>query len=204
SFDGGFTWHIAHTFPAGAIRHVHNIVYDPWQACLWILTGDYGRECKIIRASADLRSLDDVVAGNQQCRTVAALPSADGVYFATDTPLEQNYICLLDRAGRIHRLEPIASSSIYACRNRSGMFFSTMVEPSNVNRTRCVSLIGSCDGSEWEQFASWQKDSWPMRFFQFGNAFFQDGNKSTELLTVMSLAVRGADRVTRIWRTVAS
>ena len=54
STDRGRTWQIAYTFPAGSIRHVHNIVYDRWGDCLWILTGDEGAECKVLRASCDL------------------------------------------------------------------------------------------------------------------------------------------------------
>ncbi len=52
STDRGRTWQIAYTFPAGSIRHVHNIVYDRWGDCLWILTGDEGAECKVLRAPA--------------------------------------------------------------------------------------------------------------------------------------------------------
>src|SRR3974390_2507370 len=37
STDGGSTWSVAYTFPKGAIRHVHNIVHDPWENCLWVL-----------------------------------------------------------------------------------------------------------------------------------------------------------------------
>ena len=44
SIDGGVKWDVAYTFPRGAIRHVHNIVHDPWGECLWLLTGDYGDE----------------------------------------------------------------------------------------------------------------------------------------------------------------
>ena len=50
SQDAGATWSIAYTFPKGTIRHVHNIVHDPWGNCLWILAGDYGDECRILRA----------------------------------------------------------------------------------------------------------------------------------------------------------
>lgn len=38
SQNAGATWSIAYTFPKGAIRHVHNIVHDPWANCVWILT----------------------------------------------------------------------------------------------------------------------------------------------------------------------
>ena len=58
STDAGATWSVAYTFPKGAIRHVHNIVHDPWGKCLWLLTGDYGDECRIVRASYDFRQID--------------------------------------------------------------------------------------------------------------------------------------------------
>ncbi len=58
STDRGRSWQVAYTFPAGSIRHVHNIVYDRWGDCLWILTGDEGAECKVLRASCDLGSVE--------------------------------------------------------------------------------------------------------------------------------------------------
>ena len=204
SSDGGLTWEVAHTFPARSMRHAHNIVYDQWGDCLWIFTGDYGSECKIIRASADLSSLNEVIAGNQQCRAVAAVTSPEGIYFASDTPLEKNYIYLLDRCGSLHNLESISSSCIYGCRNRNGIFFSTMVEPSEVNRTRKVTLVGSQNGAHWQQIARWHKDRWSMRFFQYGNAFLPDGDNSTDLLAATTISVRSADRVTTIWRTASN
>src|SRR5271154_486726 len=61
STDRGRTWEVAYTFPAGSIRHVHNIVYDGWGDCVWILTGDDGAECKVLRASSDLGSAGSTV-----------------------------------------------------------------------------------------------------------------------------------------------
>ena len=201
SRDQGLTWDVAHTFPSGSIRHVHNIIYDRWDDCVWIFTGDYGNECKIIRASRDLTLLDEVVAGNQQVRAVAAVVAAEGIYFASDTPLERNFIHCLSRRGKIHTLAPISSSSIYGCSNRNGMFFSTMVEPSKVNPTNQVTLTGSHDGADWQKIESWHKDRWPMRLFQYGNAFLPDGDNSTEYLAATTVAVQDADCVTTIWRT---
>ena len=61
SIDHGRTWQIAYTFAARSIRHVHNVVYDRWGDCLWILTGDDGAECKVLRASCDLQSVEVVL-----------------------------------------------------------------------------------------------------------------------------------------------
>jgi len=208
SLDGGLTWHVAHTFGKRSIRHVHNIVYDLWEDCLWIFTGDYGRECRILRASLsrflDSQVLDEVVGGNQQARAVAAVVTEGGVYFASDTPLEQNYIYHLDRRGRVRRLSSIPSSSIYGCKNRNGIFFSTMIEPSQVNHTRNVTVLGSDNGATWRPLADWRKDRWSMKFFQYGNAFLPDGENTSDLLAVSTMAVDEADLQTSTWRTTIS
>jgi hypothetical protein len=200
SADRGATWQVAYTFPKGAIRHVHNIVYDKWEDCLWILTGDNGKECQILRASHDLALADVVMAGNQQARAVALVPSAEGLYFASDTPLEANHIYLLERDGKLRSVSPLMSSSIYGCQVGEYLFFSTMVEPSLVNPDRQVRVYGSRDGSAWKSLLAWKKDRWSMRLFQYGNAILPDGPNSTDCLAVSTVAVRDADLTTSIFR----
>ncbi len=200
SSDAGRSWQVAYTFGKGSIRHVHNIVYDRWRDCLWILTGDYGAECRILRAKCDLSDVQEVLSGNQQARAVACIPAEDGLYFSTDTPLEENFICRLSDSGEITRLMAISSSSIYGCRTRSAMFFSTMVEPSEVNRDQRVRLYGSSDGAKWSSGLEWGKDRWPMKYFQYGNAFLPAGENATDVLAVTTVAVDGADGVMSLYR----
>lgn len=203
SSDGGATWSITYTFPKGAIRHVHNIVHDPWGDCLWVLTGDYGNECRILRASCDFSRVEAVLQGKQQARAVAAVPTEDGLYFSSDTPLESNYIYRLDRQGQLSQLAPINSSSIYGCRVGSRLCFSTMVEPSEVNRDRHVRVYGSGAGDHgahaWQPLLAWQKDRWPMSLFQYGNAFLPDGNNATPYLALTTVAVEADDMVTSLY-----
>ena len=203
STDRGETWNVAYTFPKGAIRHVHNIVHDPWQKCLWILTGDTGSECRILRGSLDLNNVETVLSGNQQVRAVAAVPAEEGLYFSSDSPLEKNFIYRMDRDGNLCRLAELSSSSIYGCRAGSAIFFSTMVEPSHVNLDRAVSVYGSLDQVHWQRKLDWKKDRWPMHFFQYGNAILPDGNNTTDFLAVTTIAVRPGDMETSIWRVVA-
>lgn len=201
SSDQGRTWHLAYTFPKGAIRHIHNIVHDPWDNCLWIFTGDYGDECRILRATCDLSRIDVVLQGNQQARAVAAVPTENAIYFASDTPLESNYIYRLDRQGKLSQLAGISSSSIYGCRVGSHVFFSTMVEPSEVNRDRNVRIYGAdvSNDESWKPLLAWQKDIWPMSLFQYGNAFLPDGNNTTMFLAVSVIAVEGNDQTTMLY-----
>jgi hypothetical protein len=204
STDGGASWAVAYTFPRGAIRHVHNIVHDPWENCLWVLTGDNGGECRILRASYDFSRVDTVLQGNQQARAVALVPMQDGLYFTSDTPLESNYVYRLDRQGVLSQLAPISSSSIYGCNVGDRVFFSTMVEPSAVNHDRHVRIFGgsSSGGSGlqvWRSLLAWPKDPWPKRFFQYGNAFLPEGRNSTPYLAVTTVAVRSDDMTTSLY-----
>ena len=200
SEDRGATWQIAHTFPPGSIRHVHNIVYDPWGDCLWILTGDEGLECQILRASCDLRSVEIVLAGNQQARAVAAIPTKDALYLSTDTPYKKNHIYCLDRAGNAERTGDLNSSSIYGCRVGEALFFSTMVEPSAVNSSRDVQVAGWKGGSDWQTLLRWRKDGLSMRYFQYGNAFLPDGDNATQILALTTIAVETDDLAATLWR----
>jgi len=199
STDRGRTWQIAYTFPAGSIRHVHNIVYDRLGDCLWVLTGDEGAECKVLCADCDLRSLEVVLAGDQQARAVAAIPVQNGLYLATDTPFEKNHIYRLDRKGEIEEMAGLASSSIYGCQVGAAMFFSTMVEPSRVNTSREVNIVGTNDGANWQVLVRWKKDSFPMRYFQYGNALLPDGENSTAYLAATTIAVKSDDLATTLW-----
>lgn len=112
STDCGASWNAAYTFPKRAIRHVHNIVYDEWEDCLWVLTGDDAAECRILRASCDFRTVEMVMSGSQQARAVALVLTRDALYFSSDTPLDHNHIYRLDRRGNLTRVADLSSSSI--------------------------------------------------------------------------------------------
>jgi hypothetical protein len=200
SMDRGAHWDVAHTFPKGTIRHVHNIVYDEWENCLWVLTGDLGSECRILRASCDFKTVDVILSGHQQTRSAALVPTRDALYFSTDTPLESNHVYRLDRGGNPSKVAALDSSSIYGCRVGNAIFFSTMVEPSTINSSRDVCLYGSSDGIQWQRVLQRRKDRWPMGLFQYGNAFLPSGKNTTDLLAVTTAAVERADLETSIWR----
>jgi len=199
STDEGASWTVGYTFPRGAIRHVHNIVYDRWADCLWVLTGDDGNECRILRASCDLSHVDVLLQGNQQTRAAALVPAQDGVYFSSDTPFEDNHIYHLDRLGKLSTLAPISASSIYGCQVGSHIFFSTTVEPSEHNKDHRVRVYGGSCTDGWHSILDWKKDRWPMRFFQYGNAFLPDGDNRTPYLAVSTTAVESDDLVTSLY-----
>ncbi len=199
SSDEGKNWEIAHTFTSRSIRHVHNIVYDRWDDRLWILTGDDGSECQILRSTRDFRNIDVVLRGNQQARSAALVVAPDFVYFSSDTPFETNHIYRMDRRGNLTTLTDLPASSISGCCVNGAIFFSTMVEPSSCNDWRHVYLYGSRNGTEWNQLLRWKKDRWPS-VFQYGNAFLADGKNTSGCLAMTTVAVDGHDFETSLWR----
>jgi hypothetical protein len=98
-------------------------------------------------------------------------------------------------------LARISSSSIYGCHVGEQVFFTTMVEPSKVNRDRHVRIYGGQTGSQpWQPLLDWEKDFLPMGLFQYGNAFLPDGNNTTNALALTTVAVKSDDQVTSIYR----
>jgi hypothetical protein len=200
SSDRGMKWNVAHTFSKGEIRHVHNIVYDEWEDCLWVLTGDNGSECRILRASRDFKTVGVIMSGNQQARSVAVVPTRDALYFSSDTPFESNHVYRLDRKGNLEKLADLSGSSIYGCRVGDAIFFSTMVEPSKVNFDRTICVYGSIGANCWRCHLQWAKDRWPMGLFQYGNAVLPAGKNTSGLLAVSTVGTKEGDLETSLWR----
>ena len=201
SIDNGAHWEVVYAFPRGAVRHIHNMVYDEWENCLWVLTGDQGGECRIIRVSCDFKTVDVILSGNQQTRCAALVPTREAIYFSTDTPFEKNHVYRFDRRkGEVRAVAELSGSSTYGCLAGEAIFFSTMVEPSAINSSREVGLYGSRDGVGWQPLQQWKKDRWPMGLFQYGNAFLPDGKNTTGLLAATTIAVEGSDMEISIWQ----
>ena len=68
-----------------------------------------------------------------------------------------------------------------------------MVEPSHINHANKSHLYGNPDASNFQSLLHWQKDRWPMRFFQYGNILLPDGNNATNFLALTTVATKNAD-----------
>ncbi len=195
SDDFGLTWREVHKFNAGEIRHIHGVSYDRWARCFWICTGDYGNECRLIRASSDLRTFEVVRSGGQMNRFYSTLPIGAGLVVATDTPLQQNHIGLVNRAdGSLQDLGKIENSNFYSCVVGDRVFVSTNAEPSPVNDVRNFHVwMGSVRAPEqpWRKIISWPVDfatrvsrfpGVPEALFQYPRFFFPEGENPGSFL----------------------
>lgn len=198
SDDGGRSFHVARTFAAGEIRHVHNIVYDETAGHYWVLSGDHVDEPGIGRLSADLASFEWLVKGEQRFRAVCVFDLGDRLVYGTDTETASNHVMSLDKqTGRAETVAALDGSCIYACRFGGVYALTTTVEPSTVNRTRDAALWLSRDAATWHRAYVARKDVWPAKAFQYGSLVLPRGESDRETLACSGQALRGLDG--RVW-----
>ena len=193
SEDGGRSFSVAFTFPAGTIRHVHGLTYDPYLQRFWVFTGDYGAEPGIGIFDPDLGDLTWVARGSQACRAVQAIGTREDLLFCTDTELETNAIVRFEKqTGRITRLREVEGSSLFAEKFGDVMLISTMVEPSKVNRSRHVVVYASREGERWSPVLRRVKDRLPA-IFQLGTIVLAKSRAHVSRALISGQSVSGMD-----------
>ena len=149
----GRTWTVVYSFPAGEIRHVHNIVYDSYRKGLWVLTGDSDEESGLYFTANGFTTVDKKFGGSQAYRAVSVLCRPEGLLVPMDTPQETNAIHLLQLPnGEMIRQTALASSAFHALEVPGGYVVTTVGEPSPVNDTQHARLYFCADGEKkWRE-----------------------------------------------------
>jgi len=154
----GRRWDVVHTFPRGAISHVHRIQYDPARDRLWIATGDADHESALLFTDDRFASLQTLGSGTQDWRMVSLVATDRYLFWGTDN----------DRTGaailrwsfdsrRLTRLVDIGNPSYYSTRLRDGtLAVSTTYEPDSPYTRRfapeqAADLWLSRDGGNWHR-----------------------------------------------------
>ena len=202
SSDGGQTWRIVHTFDRGTIRHVHEIHYDRFEDCYWLGTGDYGTENRLIRASSDFSSVKTVRCGGQHNRFFSLQIFKDSIVAATDTPLEQNSVMVINKTtGHARQAVEIDNACLSMCTVDDRVFVSTAAERSEVNDDR-ISHVWASDRSlnRWDKIHSRPVDlidrigrmpGLRNGFFQHARFIFPDGTNEGHDLVCYGLGLKG-------------
>lgn len=158
------------------IRHIHGIYKDPYTEQLWITTGDEDNEAAIYCSDDNLETVEKILFGSQQTRTIKLLFTKDFIYFGSDAPHEVNYLYRMHRESKkVEQLQQVGSSVFHGCTVGDWLFFSTAIEPSQVNTTKYAEVWASPNGKDWKCIYKFKKDILPMRFFQYGQVFFPNG-----------------------------
>lgn len=170
---------VAREFPAGQIRHVHGIFADPYDdRALWASVGDLRNECYLIRTGDRFASMTWFGDGTQKWRAVKLFFTPTHVTWITDSHLEQNFACRMDRrTGALEIGQEVDCSGWYGTTTRSGHFLAgTTVERGPAIKSKHASLLFSDDGFHWQVAHRFRKDRYPMRFFKYGVINFPSGS----------------------------
>lgn len=194
SEDYGRSFQVGYRFPRGDIRHVHNVLVDPYQDQYWVFVGDFGRQPGIGVLSKDMKSLDWICRGSQRYRAVGAVVEKDGLVYGTDSDRDRNFILRMDRqSGQIEDLREVEGSSLYAARFGPVRLISTCVEPNPKCPSRECSLYASQNGTCWQRVAIHQKDRYHPTLFQFGTLVLPYAHHESRRGMYSGQAVEGMD-----------
>lgn len=206
--DGVDDWKLVYTFPKGTIKHIHNIIPDPFRQCLWIMTGDFGEAAALWKAIDGFKKVEHVAGGNQRWRGCVGFAIPEGLIFATDTPFSDNHVYLIKDDGVLENVIDISGSCIYGCHWKDKYVFSTVVEPDGRNESFLRLLFGWKRGSGirdkyvhvycgnlqsgFSEIYKEEKDYLPF-LFQFGALKFPTGLNDSDVLYFQPMATRKND-----------
>lgn len=188
------------TFDMGEINHIHNIIPDRDNSCVWIQTGDFDNAAAIWKVTDNFKTVIPIMRGCQIARGCVAYPTEQGLLYATDTPLSDNSIRILNYGtGESKNLCDISGSCIYSCKVDDNYIFSTAVEPSGLEESwkgllsmkkgpgikdnYCHLYCGNLTVG-FREIYKVKKDNLPYALFQFGTLQFPMGTNKTNKLIV--------------------
>lgn len=181
---------VVHSFPAGTVRHIHNIV-DRGNGFI-LFVGDNETKAGVYLVNKEWTEVKPWKTGQQKYRAVIGFPYKGGILYATDSVETENHIRLITAEGADKILTPLNGSCIYGCETKDDYLFSTTVEPHEGGgklsliyeklgsgiMSRDVTIVAvSKKDLTVRQIASFRKDMWPMKIFQYGRCIFAGGQK---------------------------
>lgn len=200
---------ICYSFSSGSIRHIHNIIYDRSLNKYWVLTGDNDKSSGIYLAAIDWSEMKPIKVGKQEYRAVVGFPYRDGLLYATDSIMNENFVYYLNlKDNSVIRLALLNGSCIYGTENRNAFFFSTTVEPvegrgffsmftyrlglgiknNKVHLVRVDKITNKV-----EIIREFTKDILPMKLFQYGSIMFPKGQEISNDLWIYVMACQKFD-----------
>ena len=204
---------IVHTFPAGTIRHIHNIVYDEYHKRFFIFTGDFEKMAGIYVANTDFSEVKPFLIGKQDYRCVIGRLFPQGLLYATDATMQDNYLYFVDN----HDKKPkkvcdLHGSVIYGTKLNNGLIISTTVEPypsvlghrllsmfdyrlGKGIKSKHVDVLYITNDLQVKRIVRLVKDIWPMRLCQYGQVEFPEIEEADRQANILCspMAVRKYD-----------
>lgn len=186
-------WSEIYSFPENTIYHIHGFAVDHDR--IFVLTGDKDKESAIWYTDDYFKTLKVAVSGEQKYRSCVAFPFQDGLVYATDSPLVQNYLFYLHAENGqwcVKEIGKMPGPCIYGTCSGNKYYFATSVEPNAKYedtmryrftyelgegvQDRYVHIIELAKDGITSDVLQLKKDIWPMLLFQFGNTSFPNSD----------------------------
>lgn len=200
-------WKVKYTFPAKTIDHIHLLKPDYHRKCVWITTGDFVEAPGIWCATDNFKKVELFVGAEQKYRTCAFFPVKTGMIYATDTPLENNFIYHVSDDKLLTKLYELDGSVIYSAEFDGKCLLATTVEGSSTNnifknlfiRTKGPgikswkpNIILGTKEEGFHKIGSFEKDYFS-QLFQFGTVTFPSGKNNTDKIICYGNALKFYD-----------
>jgi hypothetical protein len=216
--SGSNKWLIRAKFAIGEINHIHSIFCANTR--VYILTGDFDQAAGIWVSDPEFSTLKPLLRGKQSNRAAWMKKIDNHIFFANDTPLEQNRLFKFEITNE-NNIRPIPladlnGSSIYASGGIEEIFFSTTVEPglptgnfiSDMLDSRLgpgvlsskASLMSIDRQGVVSELYSAEKDNLPFRLMQFGTFIFPSGTMLPNTLYCYGVALKNIDNSCLVFR----
>lgn len=189
-----------YTFKANTIEHIHNLIPDPINECVWIFTGDFGSSSGIYQAKSNFSNVSAICTGDQIYRACFGFPYKEGLAYFTDSQLSVNHLRYLFKSKERWKsliLSEIPGPCIYGTLLKDFIIYSTSCEPELVSinftnfltntpskyiksKSTTVTILNK--NLDLLETISYKKDKFPMILFQFGNVFFPSNNSANNIL----------------------
>jgi len=96
------------------------------------------------------------------------------------------------RSGAVRAVQAVEGPVFYGGQTGEIRAFGTVVEPSEVNRSReAVVWLSKDGGDSWHRGMAFRKDWLPMRLFQYGQVLFPAGPGDGDALWLTPFATQG-------------
>jgi hypothetical protein len=196
---GMVRWEKFYGFPAGSIRHIHSLSFDPFSERIWVTTGDRDVESLIgyFEGEREDRQLTVIASGSQRARAVSLMFTPEHVCWGSDAQDHANRMYRWSRKEKtIQATSTVGSPVFYSAVDSTGALFITTAAERMAHLESEASVWTSRDGGEWTKIATWQKHRYPTLFgvdaFGLGVLSLPSGSEGNGTLMVSGHSVRGA------------
>ena len=195
SCDGGMTWNKVFHFSCDKIRHIHSCKWDPFEKKIWVFTGDFDGQCRILCADLNFCEVEEIGDGSQYFRAVDAVFEKDSVHWIMDSPLKSVHHIRLDRSSRrISIGQEFDGPGWYMKKLTDGITLScTTQEIGPSHKDKKVHLMATRDYETWVDIAQFEHDGLKKGLFKFGVGAFSAGNQTSSSFYMHFEAIKGLD-----------